>query len=73
MASPVTLRIGTRKGAFVFRTKDRKTWKIEGPHFRGTEVNHVAVDPRDPKRVYAAVNSAWFGAHIHASTDGGKT
>lgn len=73
MTAPLTLWIGTRTGAFLFRTKDRKNWRIEGPHFRGAEVNHVAPDPRDPKRVYAAVNSAWFGAHIHASSDGGKT
>ena len=73
MATPLSLWIGTRKGAFVFRSKDRKAWKIEGPHFRGAEVNHVAADPREPKRVYAAVNSAWFGPHIHASSDGGKT
>lgn len=71
MASPMTLWIGTRKGAFVLRTKDRKAWKIEGPHFRGTEVNHVAPDPRNPRRIYAAVNSAWFGAHIHAGADPG--
>jgi photosystem II stability/assembly factor-like uncharacterized protein len=37
------------------------------------EVNHVARDPREPGRYYAAVNSAWFGAHIHASEDGGKS
>ena len=65
--------VGTKKGAFVFRSTDRKTWKISGPEFRGWEVNHVAQDPRDPKRYYAAVNSAWFGPHIHASVDGGKT
>ena len=70
---PVSLWIGTRKGAFVLRSKDRATWKMEDPHFRGTEVNHITPDPRDPRRVYAAANSAWFGAHIHASADGGKT
>jgi photosystem II stability/assembly factor-like uncharacterized protein len=73
MTEPVSLWIGTRKGAFLLRSKDREAWKMDGPHFRGTEVNHVTRDPRDPKRVYAAVNSAWFGAHIHASVDGGKT
>jgi len=26
----VAVWIGTRKGAFVARSKDRKTWKIEG-------------------------------------------
>ena len=46
---------------------------MDGPHFRGWEVNHVAQDPRHPKRIYAAVNSAWFGPHIHASENGGKT
>ena len=27
----------------------------------------------NPTALYAAVNSAWFGPHIHASTNGGKT
>jgi hypothetical protein len=61
------------KGAFVFRSRDRRKWNTEGPFFSGWEVNHVAQDPREPERFYAAVNSAWFGPHIHASTDGGKT
>ncbi|MBI1789455.1 MAG: exo-alpha-sialidase [Acidobacteria bacterium] len=65
--------VGTRKGAFVFRSANRKTWRAEGPFFRGMEVNHVAQDRREPSRLYAAVNSAWFGPHIHASTDGGKS
>ena len=69
----LTVWIGTRKGAFSFSTSNRKTWSIGGPHFRGSEVNHVSQDSREPKRLYAAVNSAWFGPHIHASTNGGKT
>jgi len=69
----VSVWVGTRKGAFVFRSTNRKSWDIDGPFFRGWEVNHVAADPRDPKRIYAAVNSAWFGPHIHSSANGGKT
>jgi len=69
----VAVWAGTRKGAFVFRTRNRKSWEVDGPHFKGWEVNHVSQDPRDPGRLYAAVNSAWFGAHIHASRDGGKS
>ena len=57
----------------MFRSRNRKTWSVEGPFFRGWEGNHVAQDPREPQRLYAAVNSAWFGAHIHASTNAGKT
>jgi hypothetical protein len=75
MASNHSLQIwvGTRKGAFAFRTRDRKKWDIEGPYFPGEEVNHVAQDPRDPRRMYAAAGTTWFGPHLQASTDGGKT
>jgi hypothetical protein len=71
--SPLEIWIGTRKGAFVFRTRDRKKWDAEGPFFGGQEVHHVAQDRRDPKRFYAAVGNSWFGYHLNASTDGGKT
>ncbi|PYT63060.1 MAG: hypothetical protein DMG35_05385 [Acidobacteria bacterium] len=64
--------VGTRKGAFLFSSKDRKKWDIAGPCFSGQEVHRVAQDPRDPKRHYAAVNNAWFGPHLYASTDNGK-
>ncbi|MGH9774649.1 MAG: WD40/YVTN/BNR-like repeat-containing protein [Candidatus Acidiferrales bacterium] len=70
---PVRIWAGTRKGAFVFSSKDRKKWDAHGPFFGGQEVHHVTQDPRDPKRLYAAVGNAWFGPHLHASTDGGKT
>jgi|SRR5579871_3227297 len=70
----LTVWIGTRKGAFSFTSSaNRKTWTVDGPHFRGQEVNYVSQDPRDPKRYYAAVNSAWFGPHIHSSVNHGKT
>lgn len=64
---------GTRKGAFVFSSRDRKKWNVDGPFFKGEEVHHVAQDPRDPKRLFAAAGNAWFGSHLHCSEDGGKT
>jgi hypothetical protein len=73
MKHPISVWVGTRKGAFVFRSANRRSWEMEGPFFRGSEVNHVVGDPRDPTRVYAAVNSGWFGPHLHASVDGGGT
>ena len=72
-AAALQVWIGTRKGAFAFRTKDRKKWDLEGHYFPGEEVNHVAQDPRDPKRLYAAAGTSWFGPHLHASVDGGRT
>ena len=46
---------------------------MEGPFFAGQEVHHVAQDPRDPRRLFASVGTAWFGSHLHRSEDGGKT
>jgi photosystem II stability/assembly factor-like uncharacterized protein len=72
-AASLQLWVGTRKGAFLFSTDDRKKWKTEGPFFNGQEVHHVAQDPRDLSRLFAAVGTAWFGSHLHRSEDGGKT
>jgi len=72
-AASLDVWVGTRKGAFAFRTKDRKKWDFEGPFFSGQEVNHVAQDHRDPKRLYAAAGTAWFGPHLQISSDGGKS
>lgn len=70
--TPVRIWVGTRKGAFLFTSKDRKKWDTAGPFFSGEEVHHVAQDPRAPKRHYAAVGNAWFGPHLYASADNGK-
>jgi hypothetical protein len=71
--SSLSIWVGTRKGGFSFTSKNRKTWDISGPHFPGEEVQHVAQDPRDPKRFYAAAGSSWFGPHLYASTNRGKS
>ncbi len=73
MAAVVEVWVGTRKGAFAFRSKDRKKWQAHGPYFGGEEVHHVAQDRRKPERFYAVAGNAWFGSHLHASSDGGKT
>src|SRR5262245_61022809 len=69
----IQLWVGTRKGAFVFQSSDRKRWEVTGPFFRGCEINHLVTDPRSPKLVYASVNSSWFGPQLHRSVNGGKT
>jgi hypothetical protein len=69
----VRLWVGTRKGGYLFHSTDRKRWTCEGPFNPSDEVHHIAQDSRDPKRVYAAGGNAWFGPHLYASTDTGKT
>ncbi len=72
--SKVRVLVGTRKGAFII-TGDgkRDKWAIEGPHFGGWEIYHMAGSPMNPDRIYASQTSDWFGQIIQRSDDGGKT
>ena len=70
----VLVLVGTRKGAFAFRSDARrKNWKIEGPWFAGNQIHHFIFDPRDGGALFAAVNNDWFGADVHRSFDWGGT
>jgi len=68
----VLLPVGTRKGLFLLRSDDRKTWDVEGPLLEGWSVYHAMVDPRDGT-FHAATNNPFYGATVHRSADGGKT
>jgi hypothetical protein len=70
----VRVLVGTRKGAFTLTSDgSRKDWTIEGPHFGGWQVYHMAGSPADPNRIYAAPSIEWSGQVIQRSDDGGKT
>ena len=70
--SGVRVLVGTRKGAFVLTSDERREkWEVGGPHFPGWEVYHVAGSPADPDRLYAAPSGSWFGQVIQRSDDGG--
>lgn len=72
--SRIRVLAGTRKGAFILTSDGtRKEWTIEGPHFGGWEIYHVAGSPVNPDRLYASQTSDWFGQIIQRSDDGGKT
>jgi len=66
------LPVGTRKGLFLLRSDDRKTWDVEGPLLEGWSVYHAMVDPRDGT-LHAATNNPFYGATVHRSADAGKT
>src|SRR5207245_1011068 len=64
----VRVLVGTRKGAFVMTSDERrKDWKVDGPHFAGWEVYHM--NGSTPDTVYAGVEDAAF----FKFTDGAKT
>lgn len=70
--SGVRVLVGTRKGAFVLTADGkRRDWQVDGPHFGGWEIYHVAGSPADPQRLYASQTSGWFGQLIQRSDDGG--
>ena len=65
--------VGTKKGAFVFESRDgRRTWRSTGPHFKGTQVFHVTYDPRN-RSMLAAVDSFVWGPTVARSSDLGRT
>ncbi|MEN9385178.1 MAG: hypothetical protein RL323_2321 [Pseudomonadota bacterium] len=70
----VVLWVGTRKGAWAFRSNaERQQWDVDGPHFLGHNLHHVVQDPRDSRVVLAAAKTGHLGPTVFRSTDGGKT
>ena len=64
------LLVGTMKGAFIFRSRNRKKWEMGGPYFAGSSVYAMAMDG---KRIWAGPSSMHFGALLRTSDDFGKT
>ena len=72
--SGVRLLVGTRKGAFVLTSDEKRAkWDVNGPFFGGWEMYHLKGSPADPNRLYASQSTGWFGQLIQRSNDGGKT
>lgn len=70
----VLLLVGTKKGAFVFRSDgNRKSWKQDGPFFLGNEVNHLVLDPRDNRTMLMAARTGHLGPTVFRSTNSGRT
>jgi photosystem II stability/assembly factor-like uncharacterized protein len=70
----IRVLVGTRKGAFILTSdRQRKDWKVSGPHFAGWEVYHMKGSAVDPNRIYASQTSPWFGQVIQRSDDGGHS
>lgn len=74
-AGDTLLLVGTMKGAFVFRADDaRAKWDIAGPYFPGRSVYAMNYDGRNGRqRLWAAVNSSYWGSFLSSSDDFGKS
>ena len=72
-ASKVKVLVGTRKGGFIYTSdKDRKKWAASDILFKGWNLMHMNMDPRDG-RLHAAVDHFVFGATTQHSDDLGQT
>ncbi len=69
------LLVGTMKGAFVLRSdRNRNDWQVGGPYFPGRAIYAMAYDNRKGRRrLWAAVNSSFWGSYLSSSDDFGKT
>jgi len=66
------LLVGTRKGSFVFTSgRNRKEWKVSGPHLKGHEVYHMAYDRRNGHILASMISNHW-GPTIARSKDMGS-
>src|SRR5215510_13410596 len=71
--APITLLIGTRKGAFLYRGDEgRSRWQVEGPYFLGSIVHHLVLDPRDGRTLLMAAKTGHLGPTVFRSLDGGR-
>jgi len=71
---PTTLlAVSTRKGLWFYRSDDRRTWKVDGPHHFGAIVNHTMLDPRDGRTILAATSTGHLGPAIMRTLDFGRT
>src|SRR3990172_469551 len=64
---------GTRKGLYVFHSRDRRSWRSRGPYFEGLDVRHARLDPRDGRTVHAGVTSEHWGPSVHRTRDFGDS
>src|SRR4029453_8199527 len=71
----IVLLIGTMKGAFLLRSDgSRSRWDVAGPYFPGRAIYAMNFDNRRGRqRLWAAVNSPFWGSYLSSSDDFGRT
>ena len=68
----VTILVGTKKGAFLADSDDRRTWRLRGPFCNAWPINHVIADPKTGT-IFAGGGNEWFGPAVWKTTDRGET
>jgi hypothetical protein len=72
--SEIALLVGTKKGAFIYYSNHKRLhWEVNGPHFLGSIIHHMVMDPRDNKTILVSAKTGHLGPTIYRSTTLGKT
>src|SRR5690242_21333978 len=68
--SETVVGIGTRKGLWLARSDDRRTWRVDGPHFLMSEVLSLLFDTRGANpRLLVGFRSSHWGPSLQHSDD----
>lgn len=67
------LLLGTKRGLFTARSRDRKTWLCEPTGLSGMPIYNAVLDQRGKQRIFAAENGDFFGSFLRYSDDLGAT
>ncbi len=73
MSGRILVLIGTKKGAFIMESDERREdWSLRGPFCEAWPLNHVIGDPATGT-IYATGGNEWFGGAVWRSDDDGVT
>lgn len=74
LGGEVAVLVGTRKGLFIARAgRERRDWRLEGPHLAGYEIQAALLDYRRPEVGYAAAHHPVWGIHVYHTADAGRS
>lgn len=67
------LLVGTKRGLFMFSSRDRKRWRSDGQIFPTSRVFNAVLDQRMSPRIFATDNGDIFGSFVAYSDDLGDS
>ncbi len=66
--------VATRKGLWLaYGDSERRSFRLDGPHFLGHEIHHAVLDPRDGRTLLVAAKTGHLGPTVFRSPDLGKS
>ncbi len=73
MSTRVLVLIGTKKGAFILESDERREdWRLRGPFCENWPIYHMTYDAAT-NAIYAGGGNSWFGPAVWRSADLGET